>query len=131
MGQSIQEWTKLSFLKAAFHKFYLVHSWILCPACVYPLVCATKYICKNAQIYCLLVLASKKVPMKLWNFETIIYLSIYSFICFFNYCRTKLFLLFIAIYLWLTNGNFYFQPGRGTSTSVSYPSVSYHISKSW
>ena len=26
MGQSIQEWTK-----AVFHKFYLVHSWILCP----------------------------------------------------------------------------------------------------
>ena len=31
MGQSIQEWTKWNFLQAAFHKFHLVHSWILCP----------------------------------------------------------------------------------------------------
>ena len=48
MSQSIQEWTKplkdlkeygllkadhthSKFLKAFFHKFYLVHSWILCP----------------------------------------------------------------------------------------------------
>ena len=29
MGQSIQEWTKWNFLKSVFHKFYLVHSWIL------------------------------------------------------------------------------------------------------
>ena len=29
MGQSIEEWTKEKFLKAVFHKFYLVHSWIL------------------------------------------------------------------------------------------------------
>ena len=33
--QSIQEWTKQNFLKAAFHKFYLVHSWILCPIYIY------------------------------------------------------------------------------------------------
>ena len=26
LGQGIQEWTKQNFLKAAFHKFYLVHS---------------------------------------------------------------------------------------------------------
>ena len=26
MGHSIQEWTKQKFLKAVFHKFYLVHS---------------------------------------------------------------------------------------------------------
>ena len=39
--QSIQEWIKYSridnipsnFLKAVFHKFYLVLSWILCPMC--------------------------------------------------------------------------------------------------
>ena len=44
-GQSIQEWTSKicgrqiclsrhmagKFLKTVFHKFYLVHSWILCP----------------------------------------------------------------------------------------------------
>ena len=30
MGQSIQEWTKQKFLEAAFHKFYLVHSWMYC-----------------------------------------------------------------------------------------------------
>ena len=29
MGQSIHEWTKSNFLKAVYHKFYLVHSWIL------------------------------------------------------------------------------------------------------
>ena len=29
LGQSIQEWTKLNFLKL-FHKFYWIHSWILC-----------------------------------------------------------------------------------------------------
>ena len=47
MEQSIQEWTKLNlwmlknlkgyglfnFLKAVFHKFYLLHSSILCPKC--------------------------------------------------------------------------------------------------
>ena len=27
-----------SFLKAVFHKFYLVHSWILCPICIYILI---------------------------------------------------------------------------------------------
>ena len=42
MGQSIQEWTKWNLwksadhitsnlLKAVFHKFHLVHSWMLCP----------------------------------------------------------------------------------------------------
>ena len=31
MGQSIQKWIKSNFLKAVFHKFYLVHSWILSP----------------------------------------------------------------------------------------------------
>ena len=30
LGQSIHEWTKQIFLKAVFHKIYLVHSWILC-----------------------------------------------------------------------------------------------------
>ena len=29
LGQSIKEWTKQNFLKAVFHKLYLVHSWIL------------------------------------------------------------------------------------------------------
>ena len=29
MGQSIQEWTKQNVLNAVFHKFYLVHSWVL------------------------------------------------------------------------------------------------------
>ena len=33
LGESIQEWTKSNILKAAFHKFYLVHSWILCLIC--------------------------------------------------------------------------------------------------
>ena len=33
MGQSIQEWTKSNILKGVFHKFYLVHSWILRPKC--------------------------------------------------------------------------------------------------
>ena len=28
--QSILEWNKSNFLKVAFHKFYLVYSWILC-----------------------------------------------------------------------------------------------------
>ena len=30
MGQNIQEWIKKNILKAALHKFYLVHSSILC-----------------------------------------------------------------------------------------------------
>ena len=33
IGQGIQECTKQNFWKTAFHKFYLVHSWILCPMC--------------------------------------------------------------------------------------------------
>ena len=31
MGRSIQDWIKSNFVKADFRKFYLVHSWILCP----------------------------------------------------------------------------------------------------
>ena len=31
MGQGIQDWINWNFLKAVFQKFYLVHSWILCP----------------------------------------------------------------------------------------------------
>ena len=33
LGQTIEEWTKWIFLKDVFHKFYLVHSWILCSIC--------------------------------------------------------------------------------------------------
>ena len=31
LGQNIHEWTKWNLWKTAFKKFYLVHSWILCP----------------------------------------------------------------------------------------------------
>ena len=37
-GQRIQKWAKSNFLKTVFHKFYVVHSWILCPIYIYSLI---------------------------------------------------------------------------------------------
>ena len=47
MGQNIQEWTKETFLKAVFHKFYLVHSWIICLICNGMLLAKVTSIFKN------------------------------------------------------------------------------------
>ena len=44
MGLSIQEWTKQNFLKTVFHKFYLVHSRILCRISVTVLITTAAFV---------------------------------------------------------------------------------------
>ena len=65
MGQSIQEWTKRNFLKAVFHKFYLVYSWILCP--LYHVL----FIEKHWHYYIMTLIHIPNVfAIHLWNIDT-------------------------------------------------------------